>query len=91
MTLNYDLTGFSGAGSRVSWPVPASPNMPATNLVHQQTTSTRQRGHVLAASHAQTTHAGISHSGHGAAHRPVQPKKRVVAHHRPNPFGEKAF
>jgi hypothetical protein len=87
MTLNYDLTGFPGATSPPIPPIPPA----APNLVRQQTTSTRQQGNILAASHAHTTQSGIAHSGHGAAHRPVQPKKRVVAHHRPNPFGEKAF
>ena len=95
MSLDYDLSGFPGAGSQLSWPSTASPQLPdaaAGNQLtaqRQQTSTIRQGGHALAGSHSQTP-TGLSHRGHGAGHQPAKPKKRIKQP-KAVPFGEKAF
>ncbi|HEY4384743.1 MAG TPA: hypothetical protein VGN34_09750 [Ktedonobacteraceae bacterium] len=91
MSLDYDLTGFPGAGSQMSWPAtshsqPSGSTTPHLTSPRQQTNSSRHQGHTLAASHT-PAHSGVSHTGHGAGHQPAQPKKQLVT----RPFDEKAF
>jgi hypothetical protein len=92
MSLNYDLTGFVGAGSQLNWsaqPQPAAPTTSGLTRQRQQVAGSRYQGHALAASHLQTHH-GIGQHSHAAGHKPAHPKKRVV-HIRSQPFGEKSF
>jgi hypothetical protein len=92
MSLDYDLTGFPGAGSQMNWPATSHAQPSGSTTPHltspRQQQPHRYQGHTLAASHA-SAHSGVSHTGHGAGHQPAQPKKQLVAHHKP--FGEKAF
>jgi hypothetical protein len=93
MSLDYDLSGFLGAGSQLNWPNTASPQPHAVanqlTSQRQQTGTARSTGHALAASHTLTS-TGIGHSGHGAGHQPAKPKK-LIKQHKAVPFGEKAF
>jgi len=92
MGLDYDLTGYVGAGSQLSWPrssLPriATPVAAASVTLRQHSVSPRHTGHVLAAAHT-NSHKGLGHTGHGAS----SPQAHAKKHLSPIvPSGEKAF